>query len=105
MKTDSTHNNSFEAQWQTNRKLANEFQTPLCVIISAGELLEGYFERLSPDRRRLALEDILAAARQMNCTVDSLLEQDKRAPNTNSLSPERKPKPRHSPKNLLTMHA
>jgi signal transduction histidine kinase len=53
-------------------RIANEFQTPLGVIISAGELLEGYFERLTPDRRRLALEDILSAARQMNNTMDLL---------------------------------
>jgi len=54
-------------------QIANAFQTPLGVIISAGELLEGYFDRLTPDRRRLALEDILDAARQMNQAIDSLI--------------------------------
>ena len=53
-------------------RIANEFQTPLGIIISAGELLESYFERLTPDRRRVALEDILCAARQMNQSLDSL---------------------------------
>ena len=57
---------------KTAWRLANEFQTPLGVIISAGELLESYFERLTPDRRRLALDDILSAARQMNSTMDLL---------------------------------
>ena len=58
---------------RTAWRLANEFQTPLGVIISAGELLESYFERLTPDRRRLALEDILSSARQMNSTMDLLI--------------------------------
>ena len=57
-------------------RLADDFQTPLGVIISAGEVLENYFDRLSPERRRLALEDILNAARQMNCTIDSLITFD-----------------------------
>jgi hypothetical protein len=58
------------AEQTTAWRIANEFQTPLGVIISAGELLESYFERLTPDRRRLALEDILGAARQMNSAMD-----------------------------------
>jgi signal transduction histidine kinase len=53
-------------------RIANEFQTPLGVIISAGELLESYFERLTPERRRLALEDIIDTARQMNHSIDLL---------------------------------
>src|SRR5215475_14081089 len=60
------------AEQKTVSRLANEFQTPLGVILSAGELLESYFERLTPDRRRLALEDILSSARQMNSTMDLL---------------------------------
>lgn len=55
-------------------RITTEFQTPLGVIISAGELLESYFERLAPERRRLAVEDILTAARQMNQALDSLIE-------------------------------
>ena len=58
------------------RRLASEFQTPLCVIISAGEVLENYFDRLSPERRQLALEDILHAARQMNQTIDSFVTSE-----------------------------
>ena len=53
-------------------RIASEFQTPLGVIISAAELLESYFERLTPDRRRLALEDILSAARQINSAMEQL---------------------------------
>jgi signal transduction histidine kinase len=55
-------------------RMTNEFQTSLGVIISAGELLESYFERLPPERRRLALEDILSAAREMNQALDALAE-------------------------------
>jgi signal transduction histidine kinase len=73
MKTGKALNNIVENAEQTTAwRIANEFQTPLGVIISAGELLESYFERLTPDRRRLALEDILSAARQMNNTMDQL---------------------------------
>src|SRR5262245_59731865 len=43
-----------------------DVQTCLSVIISAGEILESYFERLTPQQRRLALEDILGAARRMD---------------------------------------
>src|SRR5262252_8577083 len=73
-------------------RIANEFQTPLGVIISAGELLESYFERLTPDRRRLALEDILSAARQMNKTMDLLVAFEKET-NSESLSFEKWTKP------------
>jgi len=52
------------------RELVDDFHTPLGVIISAGEVLENYFDRLTPERRRIALEDILSAARQMNHTID-----------------------------------
>ena len=55
------------------RRLVNDFQTPLGVIISAGEVLENYFERLTPERRRVALEDILIAARQMSESIDLLI--------------------------------
>ena len=73
MKTGKALSNIAEnAEQRSARRIANEFQTPLGVIISAGELLESYFERLTPDRRRLALEDILCAARQMNQSLDSL---------------------------------
>lgn len=54
-------------------RLAHDFQTPLGVIISAGEVLESYFDRLTPERRRVALEDILNSARQMNQSIDSLI--------------------------------
>jgi signal transduction histidine kinase len=72
MKTEMAVSNIQENTGQSATRIANEFQTPLGVILSAGELLESYFERLTPDRRRLALEDILSAARQMNKTMDLL---------------------------------
>ena|SRR5436190_10818484 len=73
MKTGKVLSNVGEnAEQATAWRIANEFQTPLGVIISASELLQSYFERLTPDRRRLALEDILCAARQMNQSLDSL---------------------------------
>jgi signal transduction histidine kinase len=73
MKTDNALSNVSENAEQTSRRIANEFQTPLGVIISAGELLQSYFDRLSPDRRHLALEDILCAARQMSSAMDQLM--------------------------------
>jgi signal transduction histidine kinase len=73
MKTGKTLSNIYKnAEHRTASRIAIEFQTPLGVIISSGELLESYFERLTPDRRRLALADILSAARQMNQTLGSL---------------------------------
>jgi|KBSMisStandDraft_5_1062788.scaffolds.fasta_scaffold355832_2 signal transduction histidine kinase len=73
MKTGKALSNIGEnLEQRTVRRIANEFQTPLGVIISAGELLESYIERLTPERRRLALEDILCAARQMNSAMDFL---------------------------------
>jgi hypothetical protein len=73
MKTGKAFSNVGEnAEMQTLR-MANEFQTPLGIIISAGELLQSYFDRLTPDRRHLALEDILCAARQMNSAMDRLM--------------------------------
>ena len=74
MKTGKTLNNiNTNAEQITAWRIANEFQTPLGVIISASELLESYFDRLTPDRRRLALEDILGAARQMNSAMDQVM--------------------------------
>jgi signal transduction histidine kinase len=86
MKTGKTLNNiNTNAEQKITRRIANELQTPLGVIISASELLESYFDRLTPDRRRLALEDILGAARQMNSAMDQVmfLEPEK---NSNSES-------------------
>jgi signal transduction histidine kinase len=73
MKTDNALGYVSENAEQTSRRIANEFQTPLGVIISASELLQSYFDRLTPDRRHLALEDILCAARQMNSAMDQLM--------------------------------
>jgi signal transduction histidine kinase len=88
------------AEQKTVSRLANELQTPLGVILSAGELLESYFERLTPDRRRLALEDILSSARQMNSTMD-LLTGLGNATKPNSAVSEKSTKSsqKHSPQN------
>jgi len=73
MKTGTTLKKIAEyAEQGTAWRITNEFQTPLGVIISAGELLESYFDRLTPERRQLALEDILNAARQMNNAMGQL---------------------------------
>ncbi len=70
------NSNIVTARPEVAGRLVNDFQTPLCVIISAGEILENYFDRLTSERRRLALEDILNAARQMNGALDSLITAD-----------------------------
>ena len=70
-------------------RLANDFQTPLGVIISAGEVLENYFDRLTPERRRLALEDILTAARQMNDSIGSLITSMNRKSGSKSMNKSR----------------
>ena len=64
--------------------IPNEVQTSLSVIISAGEILESYFDRLTPQQRRLALEDILGAARRMDdwmpeLNAPELIEAGKKA--------------------------
>lgn len=98
MKTDTALSYVSENAEQTSRRIANEFQTPLGVIISAGELLQSYFDRLSPDRRNLALEDILCAARQMNSAMDQLmaLEAEKNS-NSESAMPNRRNRIRKVP--------
>lgn len=57
-------------------QLANQFQVPLGIIISATEVLESYFDRLTPERRRMALQDVLNAARQMSLAVDSMISSE-----------------------------
>jgi hypothetical protein len=89
-----------DAEQKTVSRLANEFQTPLGVILSAGELLESYFERLTPDRRRLALEDILSSARQMNSTMALLTafenqSNPKSAPSGKSIKSSQKRSPQN----------
>lgn len=76
-------------------RIANDFQTPLGVIISAGELLESYFERLTPDRRRLALEDILSAARQMNNTMDQLTSFENESAKNSKSATSKQSQPNH----------
>jgi len=92
MKTDNALSYVSENAEQTARRIANQFQTALGVIISAGELLQSYFDRLTPDRRHLALEDILCAARQMNSAMDRLmvLEADKNSNSEAAMSNRRR---------------
>lgn len=51
--------------------VSHEFRTPLGIILSAAEILEAYFERLPPDRRREHLDDI----RQATCQMAGFMEE------------------------------
>src|SRR5882762_4058385 len=96
MKTGKVLNNiNTNAEQRTAWRIANEFQTPLGVIISASELLESYFERLTPDRRRLALEDILSAARQMNNTMDQLTSFENESAKNSKSATSKQSQPNH----------
>jgi len=53
--------------------VSHEFRTPLGVIMSAAEILENYFERLAPGRRREHLQDIHHATRQMAELMEQVL--------------------------------
>jgi PAS domain S-box-containing protein len=53
--------------------VSHEFRTPLGVIMSAAEILENYFERLAPGRRREHLQDIGQATRQMADLMEQVL--------------------------------
>lgn len=77
MKINGTSGICEPSERATASHIANEFQTPLGVIILAGEVLENYFDRLTPEQRRLALGDILSAARQMNHAMDSFVAIEK----------------------------
>jgi len=76
-------NANWKVRAPTVEQIPSDVQTCLSVIISAGEILESYFDRLSAQQRRIALEDLLGAARRMDdwmqeLTAPQLVETGKR---------------------------
>jgi PAS domain S-box-containing protein len=53
--------------------VSHEYRTPLGVIQSAAEILDTYFDRLGPERRRAHLGDIRDAATTMTRLMDEVL--------------------------------
>lgn len=53
--------------------VSHEFRTPLGVIVSAADILEHYFDRLSPEQRRGHLQDIRYSAQQMSGLMEEVL--------------------------------
>ncbi|HTI69124.1 MAG TPA: PAS domain-containing sensor histidine kinase [Candidatus Limnocylindria bacterium] len=53
--------------------VSHEYRTPLGVIQSSAEILDVYFDRLTPSRRRLHLADIKDAASTMTRLMDDVL--------------------------------
>jgi PAS domain S-box-containing protein len=53
--------------------VSHEYRTPLGVIQSAAEILDAYFDRLGPERRRMHLADIRDAATTMTRLMDEVL--------------------------------
>jgi len=79
-------------------EIPGDVQTCLSVIISAGEILESYFDRLSAQQRRIALEDLLGAARRMDDWMQELIAPElaaagKRAARAQTSALPRKEKP------------
>jgi PAS domain S-box-containing protein len=53
--------------------VSHEFRTPLGIIMSAADILQKYFDRLSPARRGEHLQDIHDASRRMAELMDEVL--------------------------------
>jgi signal transduction histidine kinase len=53
--------------------VSHEFRTPLGVIVSAADILENYFDRMSPEQRRGHLQDIRYSAQQMSGLMEEVL--------------------------------
>jgi signal transduction histidine kinase len=53
--------------------VSHEFRTPLGIIHSSAEILERYFDRLTPKRRREQLTSITQAARNLASLIDEVL--------------------------------
>lgn len=53
--------------------VSHEFRTPLGVIQSAADVLDRYFERLTPEKRREHLQMIFRSTRGLSHLVDSVL--------------------------------
>jgi PAS domain S-box-containing protein len=53
--------------------VSHQFRTPLGIIMSAAEILDAYFDRLPPEKRRQQLQDIHAGTRQMADLLEQVL--------------------------------
>ncbi len=53
--------------------VSHEFRTPLGVIMSAGDVLDRYFDRLAPDKRSRHLEMILRSTKNLAKLIDEVL--------------------------------
>ena len=53
--------------------VSHEFRTPLGIIHSSAEILERYFDRLPPERRREHLTSITQATRNLAALIDEVL--------------------------------
>jgi len=53
--------------------VSHEFRTPLGIIMSAGELLQNYRDRLPEDKRQELLDDILVSTRRMAALMEQVL--------------------------------
>src|SRR6185503_202991 len=53
--------------------VSHEFRTPLGVILSSAEILEGYFDQLDPDERREQLQSIQKNTRRMAGLMEEVL--------------------------------
>jgi PAS domain S-box-containing protein len=53
--------------------VSHEFRTPLGIIHSSAEILERYFDRLTPERRNEQLQSITQAARNLAALIDEVL--------------------------------
>ncbi len=53
--------------------VSHEFRTPIGVIVSSAQVLDSYFDRLTPPRRHEHLGDIVEAARHMAGLIDEVL--------------------------------
>jgi PAS domain S-box-containing protein len=55
------------------RTVAHEFRTPLGLLTGSADILDRYWDRLTPDKRREQNEHIRNAARQISILLDSVL--------------------------------
>jgi PAS domain S-box-containing protein len=57
--------------------VSHEFRTPLAMIVSSAELLERFLERMTEERRKECVENILAQANEMAQLMNDVLTFDK----------------------------
>ncbi len=69
--------------------VSHEFRTPLEVIMSSGEILQRYFDRLAPDKRKEQLEAIHQSVRRMDRLMDEVLLLSKVEAGKMKFKPER----------------